>query len=206
MDGSLLAMLGQAGWTMVPLYACSVLALGITGHKALEFRRHRVGDISLLAAVVPFLDGGKADALEAHCAGHGGPMGRAMATAARAARMHPARAEHAVGRAIDAEVERYRAWVDTLGWIGQIAPLFGLLGTVLGMVELFTTMEVGGGAVDPALLSGGIWKALLTTAAGLVVSIPTLGAHLWLTRRLQALDRALEDGTGLVLDQLLAAS
>jgi len=205
MDGTLFGWLGQAGWTMAPLIACSVLAFGITVHKAVEFRRHQVGDDGLLAAARPYLEQGTAGigALEAHCAEAGGPVGRAMATAARAARTHPARAEHAAGRAIDAEIERYRAWVPTLGWIGQIAPLFGLLGTVLGMVELFTTMEATGGIVDPSLLSGGIWKALLTTAAGLIIAIPTLGAHLWLTRRLQALDRILEDGTGLILDHLL---
>jgi len=202
-DGTLLGLLGQAGWTMIPLYACSVLAFGITVHKAVEFRRHGVGDAGLLAAALPYLEQGEPHALEAHCAEHGGPVGRAMATAARAARTHPSRAEQATGRAIDAEIARYRAWVPTLGWLGQIAPLFGLLGTVLGMVELFTTMEATGGIVDPSLLSGGIWKALLTTAAGLTVAIPSLGAHLWLTRRLQALDRLLEDGTGLVLDHLL---
>lgn len=203
MEDSLYTLLAQAGWAMVPLYACSVLAVGITLHKGFEFWRHRLGDTSLLASAEPFLSAGTEHELVAHCAGRASPVGRVMATSVHAALANPWRAQQAADRACDAEIARYRSWVATLGWIGQIAPLFGLLGTVLGMVELFSTMESTGAVVDASLLSGGIWKALLTTAAGLIVAIPTLGAHLWLTRRLQALERALEEGAGMVLDQLL---
>ena len=61
--------------------------------------------------------------------------------------------------------------------IAGIAPLMGLLGTVLGMITAFQAMEVAGTSVDPSVLSGGIWAALLTTAIGLVVAIPTLAMH-----------------------------
>lgn len=61
--------------------------------------------------------------------------------------------------------------------IGRIAPLLGLLGTVLGMVNAFKTVSSVKGAVDPAILAGGIWEALLTTVAGLVVAIPALVLH-----------------------------
>lgn len=69
--------------------------------------------------------------------------------------------------------------------IATIAPLVGLLGTVLGMVEAFQAMELAGAQVDPAVLSGGIWKALLTTAAGLVIAIPTFVAHSWFESKTQ---------------------
>ncbi len=69
--------------------------------------------------------------------------------------------------------------------IATIAPLIGLLGTVLGMVEAFQAMEQAGAQVDPAVLSGGIWKALLTTAAGLVIAIPTFVAHSWFESKTQ---------------------
>ncbi len=62
-----------------------------------------------------------------------------------------------------------------LAYIAQVAPLFGLLGTVLGMVDLFSSMQVAGDAVSTTTLSAGIWKALLTTAAGLMIAIPTIG-------------------------------
>jgi biopolymer transport protein ExbB len=64
--------------------------------------------------------------------------------------------------------------------MATLAPLLGLLGTVLGMIEAFRTMEAAGEHVNPAILSGGIWQALLTTAAGLIVAIPISVLHSWL--------------------------
>ncbi|MBK82942.1 MAG: flagellar motor protein MotA [Gammaproteobacteria bacterium] len=69
--------------------------------------------------------------------------------------------------------------------ISQLAPLMGLFGTVLGMIEAFKVMASAGDQVDPALLSGGIWQALLTTAVGLAVAIPVTLCHGWLARRVE---------------------
>ncbi len=73
--------------------------------------------------------------------------------------------------------------------IAQAAPLIGLLGTVLGMIDAFRALQTAGAAVDPSILAGGIWVALLTTATGLVVAIPTQLALAWLEGR-AAQDRA----------------
>ena len=73
--------------------------------------------------------------------------------------------------------------------IAQSAPLLGLLGTVTGMIEAFRQIEARQGAVEAALLAGGIWEALLTTAFGLIVAIPTLFAQHWFQARLEGLTR-----------------
>ncbi len=67
--------------------------------------------------------------------------------------------------------------------ISNIAPLLGLLGTVIGMINAFSKLEDAGSRVDPAILAGGIWEALLTTAFGLIVAIPALAAFYWLDGR-----------------------
>lgn len=72
----------------------------------------------------------------------------------------------------------------TLGMIAMLSPLIGLLGTVLGMIDAFQALETAGSTVDPSLLSAGIWVALLTTAAGLVVAIPATLGHGWFEGRL----------------------
>ncbi|MCB1746534.1 MAG: MotA/TolQ/ExbB proton channel family protein [Gammaproteobacteria bacterium] len=77
--------------------------------------------------------------------------------------------------------------------VAGLAPLLGLFGTVLGMIEAFQAMEGAGTAVDPAVLSGGIWKALLTTAAGLAVAIPVALAHGWFERRVEVEAATLRD-------------
>ncbi|MEM1391281.1 MAG: MotA/TolQ/ExbB proton channel family protein [Pseudomonadota bacterium] len=82
-----------------------------------------------------------------------------------------------------------------LDTVAQLAPLLGLFGTVLGMIEAFQALQEGGSQVDPAALAGGIWVALLTTAAGLAVAMPTSIALSWFEARIDAerlrTDRAL---------------
>ncbi len=77
--------------------------------------------------------------------------------------------------------------------IATLAPLLGLFGTVLGMIEAFQAMEAAGSNVNPAVLSGGIWQALLTTAVGLAVAIPVSLVHSWLDRRVEVESLALQD-------------
>lgn len=80
-----------------------------------------------------------------------------------------------------AELERGLNVLDT---VAQLAPLLGLFGTVLGMIEAFQTLQGAGNTVDPALLAGGIWVALLTTAAGLAVAMPTSLVLTWFEARM----------------------
>ena len=77
--------------------------------------------------------------------------------------------------------------------IAALSPLLGLFGTVLGMIEAFHRLEDAGTAVDPAVLSGGIWEALLTPAAGLAVAIPAIIALNWLEHRIDNFKLAMED-------------
>ncbi len=77
--------------------------------------------------------------------------------------------------------------------IATLAPLLGLFGTVLGMIEAFQAMEAAGAQVNPSVLSGGIWQALLTTAVGLAVAIPTSMVHSWLERRAELEVAAVQD-------------
>ena len=78
-----------------------------------------------------------------------------------------------------------RAQLPALEVIGTLTPLLGLLGTVLGMIAAFRAMEVAGSQVDPSVLSGGIWQALLTTAMGLAIAIPVMAAYNWMDRKSQ---------------------
>lgn len=102
-----------------------------------------------------------------------------------------ARAETA--RIAKAELAEARAGLRAFELIALIAPLLGLLGTVLGMIEAFRQLQVAGGAADPATLAGGIWEALLTTAAGMAVAIPASVALTWFEAAAERLRRDLED-------------
>lgn len=102
-------------------------------------------------------------------------------------------------RELAAELQGY---LRPLEVIAQLAPLLGLFGTVLGMISAFQAMEAAGSQVDPAVLSGGIWQALLTTAVGLAVAIPTSLVYSALERRVEVETLALQNS----LDRLFTVN
>ena len=85
------------------------------------------------------------------------------------------------------EFKRIYTFLPSLEVISQVSPLVGLLGTVLGMIDSFNELELGGSLVDPSILAGGIWTALLTTAMGLIVAIPALVSHYFLEKKINDL-------------------
>ncbi len=104
-----------------------------------------------------------------------GAMSPALATAARNAAGQPdGPARASLETAAAAEASRLRAGFRFMDLAVTAAPLLGLLGTVLGMIEAFRQLEAAGTKVNPSLLAGGIWEALLTTAAGMVVALVAL--------------------------------
>ncbi len=85
------------------------------------------------------------------------------------------------------EFKRIYTFLPSLEVISQVSPLVGLLGTVIGMIDSFNELELGGSLVDPSILAGGIWTALLTTAMGLIVAIPALVSHYFLEKKINDL-------------------
>jgi len=85
------------------------------------------------------------------------------------------------------EFKRIYTFLPSLEVISQVSPLVGLLGTVIGMIDSFNELELGGSLVDPSILAGGIWTALLTTAMGLIVAIPALVSHYFLEKKINNL-------------------
>ena len=85
------------------------------------------------------------------------------------------------------EFKQIYSFLPSLEVISQVSPLVGLLGTVIGMIDSFNELELGGSLVDPSILAGGIWTALLTTAMGLIVAIPALVSHYFLEKKINDL-------------------
>ena len=114
------------------------------------------------------------------------------AVRARAA-LPPEDAREEVARVARAELARMRAGLRPLEVIATVAPLLGLLGTVLGMIAAFRALQAAGAGADPAVLAGGIWEALLTTAAGMAVAIPATVALTWFESVAEAAQADMED-------------
>ena len=107
--------------------------------------------------------------------------------------------EEELGLSGSNEIRKLEGHLKGLEMVANIAPLLGLLGTVLGMVKAFATLQQAGTQVDPSLLAGGIWEALLTTIAGLSVAIPALAAHYILDGSIEKFRHKVEEVTTRIL-------
>jgi biopolymer transport protein ExbB len=171
-EGSVLSIIEQAGWPIWPLVIASIISLGIIGERLWSLRGSLIAPKSLLPQVLQELQqkGVTQDMLTRLA--QGGPLARVFAAALRNANSTREIMKEAIeeeGRAVAHELERF---LTSLGTIATAAPLWGLFGTVIGMVEIFASLKVVGG--NPADLAHGISIALYNTATGLIVAIPSL--------------------------------
>lgn len=179
---------------MAPIYACSVAALAVFVRKLSELRRARLGELDWIEPVLADLAAHKLDAARDRLAASTHPAARAMSAAVSVMPRRPDRARAEANRVGSQELQRFETHLGLLSFIAQVAPLLGLLGTVIGMVGLFLDMEhAPAAAADMGRLSSGIWTALLTTAAGLVVAVPTLAGYSYLSARMDGLRLLLHD-------------
>ena len=181
------------GWPMLPIYLCSVVALTVFLGKLFELSRTERAGLDWLGPVIAELEAGDLRAAQARCSRARHPAARVLQAAIRVESRRPDRVVAEAARVGSLEVQHFDRHLGVLGFIAQAAPLLGLLGTVIGMVRLFFDLEASPGMADAAQLSSGIWQALLTTAAGLVVAVPTLAAHSYLGARSDSLRLALHD-------------
>ncbi|ASJ73238.1 MotA/TolQ/ExbB proton channel family protein [Granulosicoccus antarcticus] len=194
---NLLQQLAQRGGPVVlVLLLMAALATAIFIGKSLQFHRLDTGKSSkLYASLREWRKGHWQQAFDNLKAVPDHPVGRVMNAGMRGllADKKEATVREEVTRIARNHLERLRSWLRALELIASLSPLLGLLGTVIGMIEAFRRLESAGNQVDPALLSGGIWQALLTTAVGLIVAIPALVAHQWLERRVERCAHTMED-------------
>lgn len=164
------------GWLMWPILACSVIATAIVIERALTLRRGRIMPDQLVTRIWQLYRQGQLTDERIEEIREASPLGRMLA-AGLINRDHSREVmKEAIGdagRHVIAQLERY---LNTLGTIASVAPLLGLLGTVFGMIDIFGVI-MNAGTGNAAVLAGGISKALVTTAAGLSVAIPTLMFH-----------------------------
>lgn len=167
---------------MWPIILCSIIAAGIVLERMWTLQRRRVMPPDLTRRIWALVEAGQANdkviaALEVNS-----PLGKLLATGL--ANRHRPRAVlmerlEDTGRHVAHDLDRF---INTLGTIAGVAPLLGLLGTVVGIIKAFEAIHTQG-LGDPRILSGGISEALLTTAAGLLVAIPSQVAYRYLRGR-----------------------
>ncbi len=186
LDFATLIRLG--GPVAVILIALSVVALAMSLYKIIQFAIIRVGRHKpALFAMDKWFDGERDDAYE-HIMNHRAPLSRVMAHAMRGVThsgIHLDTVKEDTTRVALEELRTLRKYLRGLELISQTAPLLGLFGTVVGMIQAFSQLQASGAAVNPAALAGGIWTALLATALGLAVAIVFSTITAWLESRVE---------------------
>jgi biopolymer transport protein ExbB len=162
-----------AGWPIWPIILCSVIALGIIGERAWSLRRSAVSPRNLLPAVVrEFQQSGVSQEMLDRLA-RNSPLGRIFAAGLRNVKSSRDVMKESIeesGRGVTHELDRF---LTTLGTIATMAPLLGLLGTIIGMIEIFGAQSPTGIA-NPQQLAHGIAIALYNAAFGIIVAVPAL--------------------------------
>ena len=174
------------GWMMLPIILSSIAALAIIVERLWTLRPSRITPPNLLGQVWRWIQDQQLDSQKLKELRASSPLGEVLAAGLANSKhgrdIMKECIEEAAARVIH-DLERY---LNALGTIAGIAPLLGLLGTVLGMIQIFSGF-MGSGMANAPVLAGGISTALITTAAGLMVAIPALFFHRYLQRRVDEL-------------------
>jgi biopolymer transport protein ExbB len=174
------------GWLMAPIILCAIIAMGIILERYWSLKQERVIPKDLTSKVWSWVKKDALDLRQIQVLHQSSPLGQILAAGLinrdRERVVMKDNVED-TGRHVVHELERY---LDTLGTIAAITPLLGLLGTVIGMVKVFTAITTHG-VGNPTVLAGGIAEALITTAAGLTVAIPALIGYRYFRSRVDTL-------------------
>lgn len=163
----------SGGLTMIPLLLCSILAITIIIYKAIELRRGRYIKRKDAGLLKKMISNGDYKGASYYCAENPGVFTNIVAQALEAQPYGQQVVREAIEEAGRYEVPKIEQWLGPLRTIAGITPLLGLFGTVIGMIRVFNDIEATGlGQVNA--FSGGIAEALITTATGLAIAIPSL--------------------------------
>ena len=183
-----LEWLRLGGPAMLILLGLSIASVTLILVKAWEFWEIKIGQRDFVASALNAWHAGRADEALALLNSQVTPLAKVMAAAIKGrsnTALPEAEVREQITQLASEQLESTRRLLRPLEVIANLAPLLGLLGTVLGMIQVFQRLQTAGDRVNPSILSGGLWEALLTTAAGLTVAIIALaGFHVF--------DRAVE--------------
>ena len=179
-------ILASGGVLMVPLAILLVWGLAIIAYKMVSLRRSRVIDPTVVSEVERLLIERKVPEATAYCKQHESSMTRIMQEGIINYEKSEAELKEILEEAGRQEMPVIRSHIAALGTIASVSPLLGLLGTVLGMISVFTTLSAET-EINSSMLAGGISEALVTTAAGMLVAVPTLVSYNYFINRISLL-------------------
>ncbi len=194
----MLAIIRDAGWPIWPLLATSILALALIIERLLTLRRQRVLPPGLLEDVLGLVRQKQVNVENVNRLEATSPLGKVLAAGLRARKLPRERMQEAMEYAGGAVAHGLGRYVGALGTIAAIAPLMGLFGTVVGMIEIFSAWTPTGN--DPSQLARGISIALYNTGFGILIAIPAMAFYRYLRARIDGYVLEMENAAVRLLD------
>jgi biopolymer transport protein ExbB len=170
----------KGGPLMWPLLACSIIGLTIIILKVIQFQKVQLGQVTFVQAITKAVARGHCSQAIEKLEQNPHPVAEVMKEAIVAGQditLTEEDREGRISRVGAMQIHNLESYLRGLEIVANVSPLIGLLGTVMGMIAAFAALEAAGAKVDPGLLAGGIWEALITTAFGLFIGIPALAAY-----------------------------
>jgi len=202
----LLSIIQAAGWPIWPLIVCSIVALALVIERLSSLRESRVAPPKLLDEVISVTRANLPAADVVNKLAESSVLGRVLAAGLRGVIADPRITEEALRGAFESAgrtaVHRLERYMNTLGTIASAAPLLGLFGTVVGMIEIFGSQAPTGGS-NPVLLAHGISVALYNTAFGLIIAIPSLMFYRYFRGLIEAYTLEMEQAAERLVPHLL---
>jgi biopolymer transport protein ExbB len=203
---SVFDQLRNAGISIYAIGALSVLALAVALERFTRFRAQRLAPAQLVPQLLPLWQAGDFEGAQQLLHKDGSLLAQVLGFVLQHRALGASALATRAGEMASLALRQQQQRAYPLAVVATVAPIIGLLGTVVGMIEAFHVIAYSGGLGDPALLAGGISKALVNTAAGLSVALPALALHHFFKHRLTTVGLAMETQINRVIDEVLLHS
>lgn len=188
----MLELIVRGGWIMWPLIVCSVIAITFFIERVFHLHRAQINPEDFLNGIYTIVNRGNMTEAVSICDQTPGPVAQMVRTALLHSDESSEELRLTVHRVGISEVPRLEKHLGGLLTVAQVAPLLGLLGTVLGLVQVFMAMEQSAPLAEIGDISAGIWQALVTTAVGICIAVPAFAAYNFLLSRVNSITLNME--------------
>jgi len=199
---NVLKILSKGGWLIFPILLCSLIMIAVVIERFLTLRKARINTAGFTMRIRGALSDGDVDRARGICDRAKGPLAAVVKAGLEKYGARRSEVREILESAGNAEVFYLERYLGVLATIAGVAPLIGFLGTVTGMIRAFMDIQALGGNVNADVLAGGIWEAMVTTAAGLTVGIPALILYNYFVGKVQRIVFDIEICSDQLLDLL----
>jgi biopolymer transport protein ExbB len=203
----IVSLLAKGGPVVIPIIFCSLLSVALICERFYQFHKARLKEPKFIEGIHRMIKQNQHEKAIHQCRSVKNPIGNILAKGIEKSlnngtSMSREELEKALSHAGQLELRQLDRYLPTLATIANIAPLLGLFGTVTGMIKAFMVIQNLGGKVNASVLAGGIWEALLTTALGLAVAIPTVIAYNYFVGKVEGFAQEMQDSSVQLLEAL----